>query len=117
MNNQSHGAVVAGDFGRVNQTLQGTEQFSRLNLTVASRALLVFIGYYLGARLGIALTFAPHPVSVMWPPNSILLAALLLTPSRSWWFLILAALPAHLAAEMPGGVPWTMVLSWFISNS
>ncbi len=117
MSNQPHGAVVTGDFGRVNQTLQGTEQFNGLNPTVASRALLVFIGYYLGARLGFALTFSPHPVSVMWPPNSILMAALLLTPSRSWWFLILAAFPAHLAAEMQSGVPWTMVLSWFISNS
>jgi len=25
---------------------------------------LVFIGYYLGARIGFALTFQPHPVSV-----------------------------------------------------
>ena len=43
---------------------------------------LVFVGYYLGARIGFALTFQPHPVSVFWPPNSVLLAALLLAPPR-----------------------------------
>src|SRR5215475_15450057 len=77
---------------------------------------LVFVGYYLGARVGIALTFQPHPISVFWPPNSILLAALLLTSPRIWWFLLLAAFPAHLIAELQSQVPPTMVVCWFISN-
>jgi two-component system sensor kinase FixL len=80
-------------------------------------AVLVFIGYYLGARVGFALTFQPHPISVFWPPNSVLLAALLLTPLRIWWFLLLAAFPAHLIAELQSQVPPTMVVCWFISNS
>src|SRR5262245_14374128 len=58
--------------------------------------LLVFVGYYLGAQLGMALTFQPNTVSVMWPPNSILLAALVLSPYRLWWFMLACALPAHL---------------------
>jgi PAS domain S-box-containing protein len=78
--------------------------------------LLVFIGYYLGARVGFALTFQPHPISVFWPPNSVLLAALLLTPPRIWWFLLLAAFPAHLIAELQSQVPPVMVVCWFISN-
>ncbi len=78
---------------------------------------LVLLGYYLGAKIGFALTFQPHPVSVMWPPNSILMAALVLTPVRWWWFLLVCALPAHLAAEFQSGVPITMVLCWFVSNS
>src|SRR5438132_1808343 len=80
-------------------------------------ALLVFAAYYLGAKIGFALTFRPHPVSVLWPPNSILLAALLLTPVRVWWVILLAAFPAHLAAQMQSNVPPTMILCWFISNS
>src|SRR5438093_7736515 len=79
--------------------------------------LLVFFGYYLGAKIGFALTFHPHPVSVLWPPNSILLAALLLTPPRIWWFVILAAFPAHLAVELQSNVPPIMILCWFVSNS
>src|SRR3981081_941158 len=79
--------------------------------------LLVFAGYYLGAKVGFALTFQPHPVSVLWPPNSILLAALLLTPVRIWWVILLVAFPAHLAAQLQSNVPPTMILCWFISNS
>jgi integral membrane sensor domain MASE1 len=58
-------------------------------------AVLVFGAYYLGAKVGFLLTLQPHPVSVLWPPNSILLGALLLTPVRTWWMLLLAAFPAH----------------------
>src|SRR5215468_6346984 len=79
--------------------------------------LWVFAGYYLGCKIGFALTFKPHPVSVLWPPNSVLVAALLLTPPRNWWVLLLAALPAHLAAQWQSQVPPLMILCWFISNS
>ena len=82
----------------------------------AVAAVLVGTAYYLGARLGLALTFEPHPISPLWPPNAILLAALLLTPPRSWGWLLLAAFPAHLAAELQSGVPTAMVLGWFVSN-
>jgi PAS domain S-box-containing protein len=80
-------------------------------------ALLVFVGYYLGARIGFALTFQPHPVSVLWPPNAILVAALLLTPARIWWLVLLAAFPAHWAAQLQSQVPPMMILCWFVSNS
>lgn len=82
----------------------------------AVAALLVAIAYYVGAKVGFALTFYPHPISTLWPPNAILLAALLLTPPRSWPWLLLAAFPAHLAAELQGGVPTAMLLGWFVSN-
>jgi len=78
--------------------------------------LSIFVGYYLGAKLGFAPTFKPHPVSVLWPPNSILVAALLLTAPRVWWVLLLAAFPAHLAAQSQSHVPPTMIFCWFISN-
>ena len=79
-------------------------------------ALLVCLAYYLGARLGFALTLNPSPISTLWPPNSIVLAALLLTPTRSWWVVLLGALPAHLAVQVPLGFPPGMVLGWYISN-
>lgn len=84
---------------------------------VGGTALLVALAYYLGAKIGFALTLQPHPVSVLWPPNAILLAALLLTPLRIWWVILLAAFPAHLAAQLQSSVPPTMILCWFISNS
>src|SRR5256884_3956576 len=84
---------------------------------VVAIALFVFAAYYVGAKIGFALTFRPHPVSVLWPPNSILLAALLLTPVRVWWVILLTAFPAHLAAQLQSNVPPAMILCWFISNS
>src|SRR5881392_2778458 len=84
---------------------------------LAAIALSVCFAYFLGAKIGFALTLQPHPVSVLWPPNSILLAALLLTPVRVWWVILLAAFPAHLAAQLQSNVPPTMILCWFISNS
>jgi PAS domain S-box-containing protein len=80
-------------------------------------ALGVALAYYVGARIGFALTPAPLPVSTLWPPNAILLAALLLAPVRWWPGILLAAFPAHLAVELGSGVPLSMVLSWFVSNS
>ena len=82
----------------------------------AVAAVLVGVAYYVGARIGLALTFEPHPISPLWPPNAILLAGLLLTPPRAWPWLLLAAFPAHLAAELQSGVPAAMVLGWFVTN-
>ena len=78
---------------------------------------VVAVAYYIGVRVGLALTMKTQPVSTLWPPNAILFAALLLTPTRAWWLMLLAALPAHLAGELSHGIPMTMVLCWYISNS
>src|SRR5690349_13842132 len=80
-------------------------------------AVMVFAAYYLGGKLGLALTFPPNPISVLWPPNSILFAALLLCPATSWWLVLASAFSAHMVAELQGGVPLSMVLAWFVSNA
>src|SRR5688500_8435976 len=82
----------------------------------AIAALALAVAYYCGTKIGFALTFQPFPISTLWPPNAILLSALLLTPTRTWWVFLLAALPAHLAGELQSGVPTLMVLGWFVSN-
>jgi len=79
-------------------------------------ALLVSCFYYLTAKLGFEFALQPGSVSILWMPNAVLLAGLLLTPRRWWWLPIVAVLPVHLASEFQSGVPATMVLSWFISN-
>lgn len=88
----------------------------KLDVRPIAAAVLVGVGYYFGTMVGFALTFQPKPISILWPPNSILLGALLLTPANWWWLLLLCALPAHLAAQMQSGVPATMLMGWFISN-
>src|SRR2546429_9261052 len=67
----------------------------------AATLLAVAVAYYVGAQLGFILRFPPTTPSVLWPPNSILTAALLLTPVRRWWRPQLAALSPPLAAAPP----------------
>jgi PAS domain S-box-containing protein len=104
---------TAGNHSRARRVWDWNVLFNSPTVVIA---LLVFVGYYLGARIGFALTFQPHPVSVLWPPNSILVAALLLTPPRIWWVVLLAAFPAHWAAQVQSHVPPLMILCWYISN-
>jgi two-component system, LuxR family, sensor kinase FixL len=79
-------------------------------------AIVVALAYYIGAHIGFALTRLPNPIAVLWPPNAVLMAALLLAPARHWPWLVLAALPAHLIAQWQSDVPMTMIVCWFISN-
>jgi PAS domain S-box-containing protein len=85
----------------------------RLALAAASTA----IAYWAGAKLGFQLERGPEPVALLWPPNALLLAALLVVPTRYWWVILLGALPAHLFVELGSGVPLRMVLSWYVSNA
>ena len=86
-------------------------------LSPVGAALLVGISYYIGTRIGFAWTPAGQPNSTFWPPNAILLAALLLIPRRAWWTLFLAVLPAHMFAQLQIGVPVWTAAGWFITNS
>jgi two-component system, LuxR family, sensor kinase FixL len=97
--------------------MQGQGFTAGFDRKIAGAALAVFLGYSVGAKVGFALTFLPHPVSVLWPPNAILLAALLLTPLRGWWILLFAAFGAHWLVQLQSDVPPRMILCWFISNS
>ncbi|HSB97058.1 MAG TPA: MASE1 domain-containing protein, partial [Spongiibacteraceae bacterium] len=89
---------------------------ARLNSTRIAWFLVAAAGYLLGAKIGFVLTLPPQPTSTLWPPNAILLAALLLTPRTHWWLLIAVVFPAHLLAELADHVPLYMVLSWFLTN-
>jgi signal transduction histidine kinase len=80
-------------------------------------ALLVAIGYYAGTEIGLMLTPPQSSTATFWPPNAILLAALLLTPVRMWWALLLAVLPAHLLAQLHAGIPLSTVLGWYVGNT
>ena len=74
------------------------------------------MSYYVGANIGFILRIPPATPSVLWPPNSVLTATLLLAPRRRWWIYLLAAFPAHLAAELPAGWPTSLVLALFATN-
>src|SRR5215469_4619236 len=106
-------SVVSEESSEANESSTPAGQTLR---TVGS-AVFVGIGYYLGTRIGFAFTPTGQPNSTFWPPNAILLAALLLAPRRIWWMLLLAVLPAHLLAQLQTGVPLWTAVGWFITNT
>ena len=88
----------------------------------AARTLLAAAGlavaYGATARLGAALAFPSAPLSAVWLPNAILLAALLLAPRRNWWiYLVVAVLPAHLLVQLHVlGLPPARVALSYVMN-
>lgn len=81
-------------------------------------ALIVCGGYYAGGLIGVSVRFPPSGVSIIWPATPVLLAALLLTPVRTWWVYLLAVLPTHLhlVTHFQPGVPMVTMLSQFAGN-
>jgi diguanylate cyclase (GGDEF)-like protein/PAS domain S-box-containing protein len=65
------------------------------------RPLATGLGYYLGAVLGVAASSMSEGISIVWLPNGVLLAALLLVPRRDWPLHLLAAVFAEIAADLP----------------
>jgi two-component system sensor histidine kinase UhpB len=69
------------------------------------RAVLVALSYYAGARVGFLLQSPQVPQSVLWLPNSILLAVCIVNPPRRWAMLLLASLPAQLLVAWQSHAP------------
>ena len=78
--------------------------------------ILVSVGYYGGAMIGGALTFKSMSNAVPWPPSSVLLGALLLSPLSSWWMLLVIAFVAHFAAALQVGGTTANAFAQFICN-
>jgi signal transduction histidine kinase len=80
-------------------------------------ALATAAGYWLGTHIGFLLTPTGLPVSVMWPPNAMLLAALLIM-RRAWWpICLLAIVPVHLVTQLSRDVPLATSIGWFFTNT
>ena len=110
-------AIEHEPIDRLSDRSRGRERASAASpWRAVTGALLVAAAYYVGANLGLILRFPPTTPSVLWPPNSMLTAALLLSAPRRWWLFLLAALPAHLAAGLPTGWPLSLVLALFVTN-
>jgi integral membrane sensor domain MASE1 len=92
-----------------------TGGFGRSALAV----LLVAAAYYAGGVAGTVLGAPPSRISILWPPNAILLAALLVSPTRLWPWYLIAALPAHLHVTWQFGADPSIVttVNRYIGNS
>jgi signal transduction histidine kinase/integral membrane sensor domain MASE1 len=79
--------------------------------------IIAAIAYYLGAEIAFLIgTLSDKIFAPFWPPNIVLFCALLLAPWRQWWLYILAALPAHILAELQVGMPAAQMAVAFATN-
>lgn len=116
------GRSVASLFSKTNPPPVAPHRMSKSflykpNLRTVTFAVITGIIFYFGTRLGFALTPHGQPNSAFWPPNAILLAALLLSPRRAWWIFLVAMAPPHFVAQYQAGVPIWTAASWFLTNT
>jgi PAS domain S-box-containing protein len=78
------------------------------------RAVIVAVAYYIALLLGQALVFPSSFLSIIWPPNTILLAALLLLPRAQWTWLLLTILPVHALAYRQFGASLTLTGLFYV---
>jgi signal transduction histidine kinase len=78
---------------------------------------LIAIAYFIGAESAFYIgTLSDKIFALFWPPNVILFCALLIVPQRNWWLYVVAALPAHVAAEFSVGMGAAQLLVAFATN-
>jgi LuxR family maltose regulon positive regulatory protein len=87
------------------------------HLYAARIALIVAIAYFVGASIGLAFGFPATQISVIWPPNIVLIVAMLFTPRHLWWVVIAAGLPAEIVGfGFAGALAFVSVL-YYASNA
>ena len=65
------------------------------------RSLIVAIGYFAGAELGLSLASLHSNVTPVWPPTGIAIASLLIFGRRVWPGVFIGALAANLMTNIP----------------
>jgi signal transduction histidine kinase len=91
---------------------------ARILLSHLQGPLFVALAYYLGAEAAFLIgTLSDKIFAPFWPPNAILFCALALVPYRQWPLYILAALPAHVVAELSVGMGWLQMWVAFATNT
>ena len=88
----------------------------RLGGHLWARVIAVALAYYVGARIGFLLQTPLVPQSVLWLPNSILLAALILSPPRTWPFLLVPSLAPQLVVGYQTNAPLETITLLFLTN-
>ena len=78
---------------------------------------LVALAYYLGAEAAFVVgTLSDKIFAPFWPPNIILLCALLFTRRSRWWIFVLATFPPHLIAELGIGMGFPQLFIAYVTN-
>src|SRR5688572_20867788 len=73
--------------------------------------------YYLGCLIGFALRFPSSGISFFWPPNAILITALLIVIPARWPLLLATTFVAHAIAHGRDGIPITALSIQYFGNA
>lgn len=102
--------------GRAQPEQSDVRKTSAAQLQLGARIVAATLAYYFGARIGFLLQ-APHvPQSVLWLPNSILLAVLIVSPPRSWPLFLVPLLVPQLLVGYQSHAPLLSVSLLFLTN-
>lgn len=94
-----------------NEAREGVPAARMTRMRFAGGIALFALAYYAAYRFGMA---PPQDVaSPFWFPDSVLLAALLLSSPRHWWIYLLIPLPIRLIAEAPADLPFGFLLATY----
>src|SRR4029077_2129993 len=77
------------------------ESYGRIVLQV----FLTGFAYYVATEIAWALCFPDSKVSLLFPPHAVLVAILLLVPTRHWWAYTLASICGHFVATQQAQWP------------
>lgn len=102
---------VAADDGawRVRRVVQS-------QASLLPRGAALALAYYVAASAGFAFTVPGAPQSVLWLPNSLLLAVLLVSPPGNWPVFLLSAFPAHLLVAWQNQEPLSTLAFLYVTN-
>jgi signal transduction histidine kinase len=111
------GALTSAIYGFEHVERFGDTERRRSLARRAAHMLVLGVAYYVGAMVGFRFQSPVVPQSVLWTPNSILFAALLVSPRRQWPELIAAALPAQLLVGWQQNAPLLTMSLIFLTNA
>lgn len=96
--------------------LDAINPISVWTVTAAGPAVLTGVAYYVGAKIAFAMGTLSLSFAPFWPPNTVLLCAFLLVPPHRWPLYVGIAFPAHVLAELEGGMQVPQLLLAFANN-
>lgn len=114
--NRSASTPPTARLQRIKRWAQYLQPMAVPALSDIAAALLTGAAYYLGAELAFWVGTLSQAFAPLWPPNVILLFALLQASYRAWPIYLGAALAAHVAAETQMGMPPAEWLGAFVCN-
>ena len=95
----------------------GGKLFRQFTASLWQKAVWFSVAYFLCAEASNYLSPHSLPFKIFWLPAGLYVAVLLLNETRTWLWLVLAALPANFAFDLLQGEPLAVIFLFFGANT